>query len=256
MISINNISKSFAGNHVLKNVSVEFLESKINLIIGQSGSGKSVLLKSIVGLHTVDNGEIIIDDQVFNKLPLRKKRDIRKNMGMLFQGGALFDFLTVEENIRFPLDMYTNMSESEKNDRIEECIKRVRLVNSNKRYPSELSGGMQKRTALARAIVLNPSYLFCDEPTSGLDPMTAIVIDNLIREITEAYKMTTIINTHDMNSVIEMGEKVIFIHKGEKWWEGTKTDVFESDNNELNEFIFASRLAKGYREYERTIHKT
>ena len=244
MIEVKNLSKSFDRMKVLKDINVVFEKRKANLIIGQSGSGKTVLLKSIVGLHEVDGGQIFFDNTIFNELNFKDKKEMRTKMGMLFQGGALFDSSTVEENVLYPLDMFTNMTVSDKRDRANECLKRVNIINANNLYPAEISGGMQKRVAIARAIALNPKYLFCDEPNSGLDPQTAILIDNLIKEITEEYDITTIINTHDMNSVMEIGGKVIFIYKGEKWWEGTRDDVFDSDNKELNNFIFASKLTQ------------
>lgn len=248
MIKVKNISKSFNGVQVLKDIDVLFEKGKTNLIIGQSGSGKTVLLKSIVGLHDVDKGKVIFDDIVFNELNFKDKKKMRTQIGMLFQGGALFDSATVEENVMYPLDMFTEMTVSEKRDRANECLKRVNIINANNLYPAEISGGMQKRVAIARAIALNPKYLFCDEPNSGLDPQTAILIDELIKELTIEYNMTTIVNTHDMNSVMEIGEKVIFIYKGEKWWEGTKNDIFDSENKELNNFIFASKLSQKIRE--------
>jgi len=248
VIEVKNIYKSFDNTPVLKDISVVFEKGKTNLIIGQSGSGKTVLLKSIVGLHEIDNGSVFYDDVVFNKLDFKEKKEMRKQIGMLFQGGALFDSSTVEENVMYPLDMFTQMSLSEKRDRANECLKRVNIENANKLFPAEISGGMQKRVAIARAIALNPKYLFCDEPNSGLDPRTAIVIDNLIKEITEEYNMTTIVNTHDMNSVMEIGDKVVFIYHGEKWWEGTKEEIFDTTNIELNDFIFASPLSKKIRD--------
>jgi len=243
MIEVRNINKAFADNHVLKDVSAQFVDSKINLIIGQSGSGKTVLLKSLVGLFDVDAGEIIFDGMIFNKIHRREQKKIRKNIGMLFQGSALFDFLDVEKNVMFPLDMFTDLSHQEKKEQVNKCLARVNLGNVNHLLPSEISGGMQKRVGIARAIVMNPKYLFCDEPTSGLDPRTAVIIDELIYEITQEFGMTTIINTHDMNSVTNIGEKVFFIYEGMKWWEGDKTQIFKSDNAELNDFIFASSLA-------------
>ncbi len=251
MIEVKNVFKSFNEVHVLKNINVLFEQGKTNLIIGQSGSGKTVLLKSIVGLHNVEKGEIFFDDIVFNKLDFRDKKEMRKQIGMLFQGGALFDSSTVEENVMYPLNMFTKMTLDERRDRANECLKRVNIINANKLFPAEISGGMQKRVAIARAIALNPKYLFCDEPNSGLDPQTAILIDNLIKEITEEYNMTTIINTHDMNSVMEIGEKVIFISKGEKMWEGTKSGIFDTENDELNNFIFASKLSQKIRDLKR-----
>ncbi|HAN19136.1 MAG: ABC transporter ATP-binding protein [Bacteroidetes bacterium GWC2_33_15] len=244
MIEVKNISKQFDNKQVLNNISILFEKGKTNLIIGQSGSGKTVLLKSIVGLHEIDSGKIFYDDIVFNELNFKDKKDMRKQIGMLFQGGALFDSSTVEENVMFPLDMFTEMSFEEKRERANECLKRVNIINANQLYPAEISGGMKKRVAIARAIALNPKYLFCDEPNSGLDPKTALVIDSLIKEITIEYNMTTIVNTHDMNSVMEIGDKVIFIADGTIWWEGTKDDIFDSDNSELNNFIFASKLSQ------------
>lgn len=247
MIRIKNLSKSFNGKNVLNNISVTFETGKTNLIIGRSGSGKTVLLKSIVGLHEVEKGEIWYEDVLFNKLDFSAKKEIRKEMGMLFQGSALFDSLTVEQNVRFPLDMFTEMSLPEKVERVNFCLKRVDIINANNLFPSEISGGMKKRVAIARAISLNPKYLFCDEPNSGLDPITAILIDALIKELTEEYSMTTIVNTHDMNSVMEIGEKIVFISDGEKCWEGSKNDILHSDCDSLNDFVFANSLAKQLR---------
>lgn len=247
MIRVVNVSKSFPDRQVLKNISAEFENGKTNLIIGQSGSGKTVLMKSIVGLHEVDEGEIYYGDTLFNKLSFREKKALRQKVGMLFQGSALFDSSTVEENVMYPLDMFTEMTDEEKVERTNFCLKRVNMENSNKLYPSELSGGMKKRVAIARAIALNPRYLFCDEPNSGLDPRTSIVIDNLIKEITEEYCITTIVNTHDMNSVMGIGDKIIFIYQGQKWWEGNSEEILNSENKELNDFVFASKLAKRIR---------
>ena len=247
MIKVNHITKSFEGRVVLDDITAVFEPGKTNLIIGQSGSGKTVLLKSIVGLHTVDDGTIYYSDTLFNKLNFKEKKELRKQVGMLFQGGALFDSATVEENVMYPLEMFTDMSEDEMRERANICLKRVNIVNANNLFPSEISGGMQKRVAIARAIALNPKYLFCDEPNSGLDPRTSIVIDNLIKEITEEYCMTTIVNTHDMNSVMGIGDKIIYIYNGKKWWEGTKEEILHSDNEELNDFVFASKLAKRLR---------
>lgn len=244
MIKVVNVSKSFADRTVLKNITATFEKGKTNLIIGQSGSGKTVLMKAIVGLHEVDEGDIYYDDILFNKLDNNGKKELRQQVGMLFQGGALFDSSTVEENVMYPLDMFTNMTLDEKRDRANFCLKRVNIENSNNLFPSEISGGMKKRVAIARAIALNPKFLFCDEPNSGLDPKTSIVIDNLIKEITEEYNITTIVNTHDMNSVMGIGDKIIFIYQGEKWWEGTKDDVLTSENKEFNDFVFASKLAQ------------
>ncbi len=244
MIRADHIIKEFDGRRVLDDISVEFATGKTNLIIGRSGSGKTVLLKSLVGLHEVDAGSIWYDDVNFTALGFRERKAIRKDIGMIFQGGALLDSSTVEENIRLPLDLFTTQSEAEKMERVNFCLRRVRLENANRLYPAELSGGMIKRVAIARAIVLNPRYLFCDEPNSGLDPQTSIVIDNLIHEITKEYNITTIINTHDMNSVMEIGEKIVYIHEGRKWWEGSKDDILAADNRELNDFVFASAMAK------------
>ena len=244
MIKGEHLIKSFDGRTILKDISVQFDTGKTNLIIGKSGSGKTVLLKSLVGLHDVDSGSVWYDDVNFTELEFEQRKAIRKDIGMIFQGGALLDSSTVEENIKLPLDLFTEKSEEEKLERVNFCLKRVNLENANHLYPSELSGGMIKRTAIARAIVLNPRYLFCDEPNSGLDPQTSIVIDNLIREITEEYNITTIINTHDMNSVMEIGEKIVFIYEGAKWWEGSKEDILQVDNRELNDFVFASAMAK------------
>lgn len=248
MIRVSHVNKSFNGVRVLNNISVTFETGKTNLIIGRSGSGKTVLLKSIVGLHDIDSGEIWYEGDLFNKLDFGEKKKIRSEMGMLFQGSALFDSLTVEQNVRFPLDMFTDNSTSEKKDRVRFCLDRVNIMNSDNLYPAELSGGMKKRVAIARAIALNPKYLFCDEPNSGLDPLTAILIDELIKELTEEFQMTTIVNTHDMNSVMEIGEKIIFIHEGNKCWEGNKNDILNSTSEILNEFVFSNSLAKKLRE--------
>ena len=244
MIRAENISKRFGDREVLKNVSAVFEPGQTNLIIGKSGSGKTVFMKCLVGLLDIDEGDIWYGDILFSKLDFRGKKEIRKNMGMLFQGSALYDSMSVEENVMFPLDMFTNMTYGEKLDRVNFCLDRVNIVNSNRLFPSELSGGMKKRVAIARAIVLKPRYLFCDEPNSGLDPKTSIVIDELIKEITKELNMTTVVNTHDMNSVMENGEKVIFIEEGEKCWEGSKYEILKSDCRILNEFVFANALAK------------
>ena len=244
MIELKNVNKSFGELDVLKDISVQFESGKTNLIIGQSGSGKTVLLKSIIGLHEVDNGHIYYGERDFSNMNFNERKLIRKEMGMVFQGGALFDSLTVEENVRFPLDMFSEMNEDDKRARVKFCLDRVDIKKANKLHPAEISGGMQKRVAIARAISLNPSYLFCDEPNSGLDPVTAIVIDKLIQEITKEYEMTTIINTHDMNSVMEIGEKILFINKGVKAWEGSSHEIFDTDNQSLNNFVFASNLFK------------
>lgn len=244
MIKCEHIFKSFEGRQVLKDISVEFETGKTNLIIGRSGSGKTVLLKTLVGLHEPDSGSITYDDVSFSGLGFTERKAIRRDIGMIFQGGALLDSSTVVENVKLPLDLFTDRSEAEKLERVRFCLNRVRLENAEHLYPSELSGGMIKRVAIARAIVMNPKYLFCDEPNSGLDPQTSIVIDNLIHDITREYNITTIINTHDMNSVMEIGEKIIYIHEGHKWWEGSKDTILHAENPELNDFVFASAMAK------------
>jgi phospholipid/cholesterol/gamma-HCH transport system ATP-binding protein len=247
MIKVIDLNKSFNDQPVLSGISVTFEPGKTNLIIGRSGSGKTVLLKSIVGLNEIDSGEIWYDDKLFNKLDFNGKKEIRKEIGMLFQGSALFDSLTVEQNVRFPLDMFSDKSIEEKTDRVNFCLKRVDINNANNLLPSELSGGMKKRVAIARAISLNPKFLFCDEPNSGLDPLTAILIDELIKELTEEYSMTTIVNTHDMNSVMKIGEKIIFLSDGIKCWEGSNKEILNSNCNTLNDFVFANALAKQLR---------
>jgi len=244
MIEVKNIYKSFFGTKVLDDVSVLFEKGKTNLVIGKSGSGKTVLLKSIVGLHEIDEGEILYDERSFTRMNFKQRKEIRKEMGMLFQGAALFDSHTVEENVMYPLNMFTSQNLEEKVERVNFCLERVNMENSNTLFPSELSGGMRKRVGIARAIALNPKYLFCDEPNSGLDPQTAILIDDLINEITEEYNITTIVNTHDMNSVMEIGDKVVFIYDGIKCWEGTKHDILTASNKYLNDFVFANSLAK------------
>ena len=244
MIKCVNIFKSFDGRTVLNDINVEFETGKTNLIIGRSGSGKTVLLKTLVGLHTPDSGDIFFDDVQYTTLSFAERKAIRKDIGMIFQGGALIDSSTVYQNVRLPLDLFTKQNSAEKDARVRFCLERVELSHAGHLYPSELSGGMIKRAAIARAIVLNPRYLFCDEPNSGLDPQTSIVIDNLIHDITREFNMTTIINTHDMNSVMEIGEKIVYIHQGQKWWEGSKDVILQADNKELNDFVFASAMAK------------
>ncbi len=244
MIEAVNINKYFGDNHVLKDVSVKFYQGKTNLVIGQSGSGKTVLIKCLVGLHEINSGQIYYDNRLFSKLTFGQKKAIRQEIGMLFQGGALFDYMNVEQNVGFPLKMFSDLSIAKQKDRVDFCLHRVNLRNANKLMPSELSGGMIKRVAIARAIALNPRYLFCDEPNSGLDPQTANLIDNLISEITEEFNITTVINTHDMNSVVEIGENIIFIHDGKIWWEGDNNEILNSGNKELNNFVFASKLTR------------
>jgi len=244
MIETRHISKGFNSHKVINDINVIFERGMTNLIIGPSGSGKTVLMKCIVGLLEVDEGDILFDDRLFNKMSFNDKKIIRQEMGMMFQGGALFDSLTVEENVMFPLTMFTKQSLEEKRCRVNFCLKRVNLDNVNKLYPAELSGGMKKRVAIARAISMNPRYLFCDEPNSGLDPKTSIVIDNLISEITKEYQMTTIINTHDMNSVIEIGDNIAFIYSGKLWWKGDKHEILHTDNAELNNFVYATELTR------------
>ena len=250
MIEIKNISKNFNGKQVIENISASFEKGKTNLVIGGSGSGKTVLMKCMVGLVEVNSGEVIFDGRNFSSLSFKERKPFRQEIGMVFQGGALFDSLDVEKNVMFPLSMFTDMTENEKRDRANDCMKRVNLVNVNKLSPSELSGGMKKRVAIARAISPNPKYLFFDEPNSGLDPQTAIVIDNLIKEITDEYQTTTVINTHDMNSVMEIGDKIIFLFNGKKWWEGTNAEIMSTDNSELKNFIFASKLMRGLIEHK------
>ena len=248
MIRVKEVTVQFGEKLVLDHVSTVFDRGKTNLVIGRSGSGKTVLLKSIIGLVTVNEGEIVYDGLVFNKLDFAGQKEIRKEIGMLFQGSALFDSMNVEKNVMFPMDMFTDMTLEEKRERVNFCLQRVNLEKVNRLTPSELSGGMKKRVAIARAIALNPKYLLCDEPNSGLDPQTSIVIDNLIKELTEEYNMTTIINTHDMNSVLQIGDKVTFIYEGHIEWEGTKDDILQSHNIHLDDFVFASELGKKIKE--------
>jgi phospholipid/cholesterol/gamma-HCH transport system ATP-binding protein len=244
LISIKNIYKRFDDNFVLNDLSLNLENGKCNVIIGESGSGKTVLMKSIVGLMEVDQGEIWYDERNFSSMNQKERQTLRKEMGMLFQGGALFDSLSIEENVMFPLNMFTCETYKDKLERVNFCLERVGLKKVNKLMPAELSGGMKKRAAIARAIAISPKYLFCDEPNSGLDPKTAIRIDNLIKEITDEYKITTVVNTHDMNSVLEIGDKVIYIFQGCKCWEGTKEEVLHTSNDALNNFVFATRMAQ------------
>ncbi|MCC7501830.1 MAG: ATP-binding cassette domain-containing protein [Flavobacteriales bacterium] len=247
MIEVQHVSKRFGASQVLTDVSAVFETGKVNMIIGKSGSGKSVLAKCIVGLHVPDEGRVLYDGRSFHELEKDEKRQVRQEIGMLFQSSALFDSLTVMENVMFPLKMFATMSESEMRDRAALCLKRVNIVDKDRLFPSELSGGMQKRVGIARAIAMNPKYLFVDEPNSGLDPQTSIVIDELIKELTQEYGTTTIVITHDMNSVMESGENIVFINEGRIWWQGTKDDLFDSDNKELNDFFFASGLMRTVR---------
>jgi len=247
MIEIKNLVKSFSGTEILHNVSASFEQGKTNLIIGQSGSGKTVFLKCMVGLHQPDSGEILFNGKDFFSMDFHQKKELRKEIGMVFQAGALFDSMTVEANVMFPLNMFTEMSMEEKLDRTNFCLRRVNLENKNHLYPAEISGGMQKRVAIARAISMNPKYLFCDEPNSGLDPKTAIVIDNLVKEITEEYNITTVINTHDMNSVLEIGEKVIFLNQGTKAWEGDRKTILTTEQEDVVDFVYTSKFLRELR---------
>jgi phospholipid/cholesterol/gamma-HCH transport system ATP-binding protein len=247
MIEVVNLNKSFGELQVLHDINVQFEKGKVNLIIGQSGQGKSVLTKCIVGLHEPDAGFIKYDERNFTEMTRNQRKSIRTELGMLFQGSALFDSMTVEQNIMFPLTMFTKMTKKEKLDRVNFCLDRVNLESRNKLFPSECSGGMQKRIAIARAIAMNPRYLFCDEPNSGLDPKTAIVIDNLIREITYEFEITTVVITHDMNSVIEIGDTVLFIHNGKNWWQGDRKSIITTDNPEILDFVYASDFMKEIR---------
>lgn len=248
MIEVRNVYKSFNGKEVLKDISFTFEAGKTNLIIGQSGSGKTVLMKSVIGIHQVDRGQILYNGRDFTKMSGKEVALLRQEIGMLFQGSALFDSMTVEENVRFPLEMFSNKSKKEWEKRVAFCLDRVGLSHAAKLFPSEISGGMQKRAAIARAIVLEPTYLFCDEPNSGLDPKTSLTIDQLIQEITRENNITTIVNTHDMNSVMEIGDNILFIHKGEKGWVGSKDTIFTSNNENLDNLVFASELFKKVKE--------
>ena len=248
MIEIQDIYKSFGNNNVLQGITANFKPGKNNLIIGGSGSGKTTLLKCIVGLHEPTKGDVLYDGHNFTDMHFRERVHIRKEIGMLFQNSALFDSMTVEQNIMFPLNLFTEMSHDEKLERANFCLKRVNLEGKNKLFPSELSGGMKKRVGIARAISMQPKYLFVDEPNSGLDPLTSILIDGLISELTEEYCITTVIVTHDMNSVMGIGDHIIFLHNGQKWWEGTNHEIAHTDNKELNDFVFASKFMKAARE--------
>lgn len=247
MITVDNITKSFGEKQVLKGVSAQFAEGQTNLIIGQSGSGKTVFVKSMVGLHEIDGGTISYDGRALNEMDYDTRKLLRQEMGMVFQGGALFDSMTIQENVMFPLNMFSDMSDSEKLDRVNFCLKRVNLEKVNQLRPAEVSGGMQKRVAIARSIVMEPKYLFCDEPNSGLDPQTAIVIDNLIQEITHEFNITTVINTHDMNSVMEIGEHIVFIKEGHKAWEGNSEGLISTGNEAVSNFVFSSNLMRKIR---------
>tara|TARA_Y100000589_G_scaffold315861_1_gene339855 strand:- start:208 stop:960 length:753 start_codon:yes stop_codon:yes gene_type:complete len=244
MIEIKNLSKSFSGKEILKNLSFSFEKGKTNLVIGKSGSGKTVLLKCLLGLYKPSQGEILFDSQDILSLSNKNLKKIRKEIGMVFQGGALFDSMNIEQNVLFPLKMFSDFSSKEMLNRVNFCLKRVNLENVNHLYPSEISGGMKKRVAIARAIVLNPKYLFCDEPNSGLDPHTAILIDDLLQELTHEYGMTTVINTHDMNSLFQIGERILFIKDGKRAWSGLNSQVFKSDNPDIQDFVFSSDLYK------------
>jgi len=244
MIEVKGLNKSFDGNQILYDINAQFSKGKVNMIIGQSGSGKTVLTKCIVGLHKIDSGEVLFDKDNVTAYDEKQKNGLRRRIGMLFQGGALFDSMTVEQNVMFPLMMFSDLNQSDMRDRANECLKRVNLINKNHLYPSETSGGMQKRIAIARAISMNPEFLFCDEPNSGLDPQTAILIDELIQEITYEYDITTIVVTHDMNSVLEIGDNVLFIYKGKAHWKGNKQTILKSEDHELNEFVYASEFMR------------
>ncbi len=248
MIQLKNIEKSFGDHRVINGVSWTMQTGKCNLIIGASGSGKTVFMKCIVGLFTPEKGSIMFDDKDMIEMDRNDRKELRQQIGMLFQGSALFDSMTVEQNVLFPLDMFTNWSQSQKKDRVNEVLKRVNLINADKKFPAEISGGMKKRVGIARSIVLNPKYLFCDEPNSGLDPQTSLLIDKLIQEITEEFNITTVINTHDMNSVMEIGDNIIYMYQGHKQWEGNKKDIIFSKDEKLNNFIFASEFLKDAKE--------
>ena len=247
MIELKEINKTFGDRQVVKNVSFTFHPGKCNLVIGESGSGKTTIMKMMVGLLEPDNGEILYDGENFLQMDVRRKQLVRQKIGMLFQGGALFDSMTLEENVMFPMEMFTTMSKEEKKERVDFCLSRVKLDGKNKLYPAELSGGMKKRAALARALSINPKYLFCDEPNSGLDPKTSIVIDELIREVTQEFNIVTMVVTHDMNSVLGIGDNIMYIFKGENWWQGNSSQVLKAENKELIDFVYASEFLKKLR---------
>lgn len=248
MIEVKNVRKSFGEKVVLEDISVQMLPGKTNLIIGSSGSGKTVLMKCIIGLMKPDSGEILYEGRSLGSMDRKELKELRMQIGMLFQGGALFDSMNVERNVKFPLDMFTTKTRAEKLKRVNEVLERVNLEGVNKKFPAEISGGMKKRVSLARAIVMNPKYLFCDEPNSGLDPLTSLVIDKLINEITVEYDITTVVNTHDMNTVMESGDNILYMHKGRKKWEGSNKDIIFSDDKDLNDFIFASEFLQKAKE--------
>ncbi len=247
MIEVKGLSKSFGDHHVITDINAQFHKGQVNIIIGQSGSGKTVLIKCMVGLFEMDEGSVEYDGEDFGSMSFNEKKNVRKDIGMLFQGGALFDSMTVEQNVMFPLTMFADMNLNERKERVEFCLDRVNLPDAVGLYPSELSGGMKKRVAIARAIAMNPKYLFCDEPNSGLDPKTGLVIDQLIKEITEEYNITTIVITHDMNSVIEIGENIQFIYEGNKEWEGSKEEILKTENQRVVDFVYASEFMKKVR---------
>lgn len=252
MIEVKNVYKYFNNRPIIENINLVFEPGKVNLIIGKSGSGKTVLMKCLVGLHEPDKGDVFFDQRNFYAISDKERKNIRQEIGMLFQGAALFDYFTVEENVKYPLDMFTNMTSGEKRERVDFCLEHVGLSGQNNLYPSELSGGMKKRAGIARAIVCNPKYLFCDEPNSGLDPQTSILIDELIYQLTNEFNMTTVMNTHDLNSVITIGDYITYIYHGQTWWQGNKNEVLYTDNVELDQFIYAQPLTQKIKE---AIHK-
>ena len=244
MIKVENLSKSFDGVQVLKDISVTYEQGKCNMIIGASGSGKTVLLKNLIGLMQPDSGEISYDDRKLSQMSEKEKMQLRQNIGILFQGSALFDFATVIENVMFPMEFFTDWSPAQRRERAQFCLEKVNVIGSDDKYPNELSGGMQKRVGIARAIALNPKYLFCDEPNSGLDPYTSILIDRLISDLTKEFNMTTVVNTHDMNSILEIGDKIGFIHQGRMLWQGDKNTILQPDCQQLKDFVCANTLAR------------